>query len=191
MNTQLSGAVPWLVWLSWLECRPINRKVTSSIPGQGTCLGCGSVPSTQYTCERQPVNVSLSFSLPSCLSQTIKHILGSGLKGKKNKKNPKKPPKGQKDGKAQFHDLDPYWQSALREDCPPWAQGRTPASHRWAHGQPPSDTVSEGTSANRHDLGQLQTLTYLMSVTKKKAKGWISMGLTPLQIRRVIILVRW
>ena len=52
--------------------------------------------------------LSLSFSLPSCLSQIIKHVLGSGLKGKKNKKKPKKPPKGQKDGKAQFHDLDPY-----------------------------------------------------------------------------------
>ena len=23
-------------------CHPTNRKVTGSIPGQGTCLGCGS-----------------------------------------------------------------------------------------------------------------------------------------------------
>ena len=25
---------PWLVWLSWLECRPIHQKVEGSIPGQ-------------------------------------------------------------------------------------------------------------------------------------------------------------
>ena len=33
---------PWLVWLSGLSVIPqANRKVTSSIRGQGTCLGCG------------------------------------------------------------------------------------------------------------------------------------------------------
>ena len=24
----------------WIECQPTNQKVASSIPGQGTCLGC-------------------------------------------------------------------------------------------------------------------------------------------------------
>ena len=36
---------PWPVWLSWLEHRPINWKVAVSIASQGTCLGCGFVPS--------------------------------------------------------------------------------------------------------------------------------------------------
>ena len=25
----------------WIECWPLNQKVTSSIPTEGTCLGCG------------------------------------------------------------------------------------------------------------------------------------------------------
>ena len=25
----------------WTECRPSNQRVTSLIPSQGTCLGCG------------------------------------------------------------------------------------------------------------------------------------------------------
>ena len=33
------------VWLSWLECRPVNQKVPSFIPSQVTYLGCGSFPS--------------------------------------------------------------------------------------------------------------------------------------------------
>ena len=33
--------VPWLVWLSLLERRPVNQNVTGVTPGQGTC----SVPS--------------------------------------------------------------------------------------------------------------------------------------------------
>ena len=28
----------------WIECWPENQRVTSSIPSQGTCLGCGSGP---------------------------------------------------------------------------------------------------------------------------------------------------
>ena len=47
----------------WIECRPVNRKVTGSIPGQDTCLGCG--PGTQMgECE---MFLSLSFSFPSLL----------------------------------------------------------------------------------------------------------------------------
>ena len=28
----------------WIECRPVNQWVTSSIPSQGSCLGCGPGP---------------------------------------------------------------------------------------------------------------------------------------------------
>ena len=28
----------------WIECRPVNRRVTGSIPTQGTFLGCGPGP---------------------------------------------------------------------------------------------------------------------------------------------------
>ena len=28
---------PWSVWLGWLECRPMNQKVTNSIPSQEAC----------------------------------------------------------------------------------------------------------------------------------------------------------
>ena len=28
----------------WIECWPVNQRVTSSIPSQGTCLGCGPGP---------------------------------------------------------------------------------------------------------------------------------------------------
>ena len=28
----------------WIECWPVNQRVTSSIPNQGTCLGCGPGP---------------------------------------------------------------------------------------------------------------------------------------------------
>ena len=28
----------------WIECWPVNQMVTSLIPSQGTCLGCGSGP---------------------------------------------------------------------------------------------------------------------------------------------------
>ncbi|XP_053525726.1 glycosyltransferase 1 domain-containing protein 1 isoform X8 [Artibeus jamaicensis] len=28
----------------WIECRPLNQRVSSSIPSRGTCLGCGPGP---------------------------------------------------------------------------------------------------------------------------------------------------
>ena len=51
-----------------VECQPASRKVTSSIPSQGTCLGCGPGPQLG-ACERQPVGVSPSLhpSLPLSL----------------------------------------------------------------------------------------------------------------------------
>lgn len=32
--------LPWLVWLSCLECHPVHRKVVGWISGEGTCLSC-------------------------------------------------------------------------------------------------------------------------------------------------------
>ena len=32
-------------WCGSVGHHPVNQRVDSSIPGQGTCLGCGSVPS--------------------------------------------------------------------------------------------------------------------------------------------------
>lgn len=84
-------------WLRWLECRPIRQKPVSSVPGQGTSLGCGFNPQTG--CIRDatgpcfshidvsfpplspslPLSLSLSLSfLPSSL-KTQKHILGWGF----------------------------------------------------------------------------------------------------------------
>ena len=31
----------WLMWLSGLSALPVNQRVTSLIPSQGSCLGCG------------------------------------------------------------------------------------------------------------------------------------------------------
>ena len=56
-------------------CRPAKQKVTSSIPGWGTCLGVGSVLGPGAF-KRQPIDVCLShrclppsFSLLSSLSR--------------------------------------------------------------------------------------------------------------------------
>ena len=40
MNVALGGVA------QWIECWPVNRKVTGLIPSQGTCLGCG--PDSQW-----------------------------------------------------------------------------------------------------------------------------------------------
>ena len=48
----------------WTECRPANQRVASSIPSQGSCLGCGPGPWLE-ACERQPhTDVSLPVFLP-------------------------------------------------------------------------------------------------------------------------------
>ena len=48
----------------WIECRPVNQKVASSIPSQGTFLGCGPGPRLGAL-ERQPhIDVSLPLFLP-------------------------------------------------------------------------------------------------------------------------------
>ena len=51
----------------WTECWSENQRVAGSIPSQGTCLGCRPGPQLGV-CERQPIDVSLHFSLPSLLS---------------------------------------------------------------------------------------------------------------------------
>ena len=43
----------------WIECRPVNWKVTGLIPCQGTCLDFGPVPHLGV-CERQLIDVSLA-----------------------------------------------------------------------------------------------------------------------------------
>ena len=35
----------------WTELRPVNQRVTGSIPSQGTCLGCGPGPPVGYVRE--------------------------------------------------------------------------------------------------------------------------------------------
>ena len=52
----------------WTECWSANQRVASSIPSQGTCLG-GRPGAQLGVCERQPTDVSLSFSFPSPLSK--------------------------------------------------------------------------------------------------------------------------
>ena len=48
----------------WTEHRPANQRVTSSIPSQGTCLGCRPGPQ-EGAHERQPhTDVSLPLFLP-------------------------------------------------------------------------------------------------------------------------------
>ena len=37
----------------WIECQPMNQRVTGSIPSLGTHLGCGLGPQSGV-CERQP-----------------------------------------------------------------------------------------------------------------------------------------
>ena len=59
--------------VQWIKCRPVNPKIASSIPTQGTSLGSG--PGLQLgACKRQPIDVSLNTSMfPSLtLSPKIK-----------------------------------------------------------------------------------------------------------------------
>ena len=65
-----------------VECHPMNQKVADSTSSQGSCLGCGSVPSWKTT-DCTPtgtcfflalVSLSLSFSLPFPLPK-IKNLI--------------------------------------------------------------------------------------------------------------------
>ena len=47
----------------WTKLQPADCKVASSIPGQGTCLGCGRGPQLG-ACKKQPMYVFLPLFLP-------------------------------------------------------------------------------------------------------------------------------
>ena len=52
------------VGLDWVLCWPTNQSVTGSIPGQGTCLGCG--PGPQLGAHKRLLHIDVSFfSLPT------------------------------------------------------------------------------------------------------------------------------
>ena len=66
-------------WCGSVGHHPAKRRVTCSVSGLGTCLGCGFVLGLCMY-ERQLINVShidasLSSSLPSRLSEKLKNIL--------------------------------------------------------------------------------------------------------------------
>ena len=48
----------------WTECWPANKRVTGSIPSQGTCLGCGPDPQKGARERQPPIDVSLPLFLP-------------------------------------------------------------------------------------------------------------------------------
>ena len=43
----------------WIECRTVNQRVASSIPSQGTCLGCGPGPQLGARDNQPHIDVSL------------------------------------------------------------------------------------------------------------------------------------
>ena len=47
----------------WVGHPPADQKVASSVPGQGTHLGCRPDPGLE-ACKRQPIDVSLPLFLP-------------------------------------------------------------------------------------------------------------------------------
>ena len=49
----------------WVECWPVNQRVSGSIPSQGTCLGCGLRGNPLMFLSH--IDVSLPFSLPLSL----------------------------------------------------------------------------------------------------------------------------
>ena len=48
----------------WIECRPMNQGVSSSIPSQGTCLGCGPGPQEGERERRPHIDVSVPLFFP-------------------------------------------------------------------------------------------------------------------------------
>ena len=60
----------------WVERWPVNRKVTGSIPSQGTCLGYRPGPQLRAS-ERQPIDVSLAHQ---CFSPSLSYSLPLSLK---------------------------------------------------------------------------------------------------------------
>ena len=60
----------------WIEHWTVNQKVTGSISGQGTCLGCRPGPQLGE-CKRQQINVSLTHQ---CFSPSFSPSLPIFLK---------------------------------------------------------------------------------------------------------------
>ena len=58
----------------WFECWSADQRVTSSISGQGTCLGCRPGP-LLGTYQRQPIDVSLAHQcFPPSLPPSLPHL---------------------------------------------------------------------------------------------------------------------
>ena len=54
----------------WIECQPVNQRAASSIPSQGTRLGCRPGPHLGHTQGNHTLMfLSLPFSLPSPFSK--------------------------------------------------------------------------------------------------------------------------
>ena len=114
------------MWLTWLEHHTVNRKVTGSVPGQGTCLGCRFYPRSRHVLEAT-INVSVPLSLPafSSLSPSpplsLKSISMSSVEDKKNRPAP-------------FPKSTPEERSAQKYRAHAGALGEWPAScrHPWS-----------------------------------------------------------
>ena len=63
----------------WIECQPVDQRVTGSILSQGTCLGCGPGPQ-MGTCERQLMGFSPSLTPFLLLFPKINFKKLTGLK---------------------------------------------------------------------------------------------------------------
>ena len=64
----LASVSQWIV--QWIECRPVNQRVASLIPGQSTCLGCG--PDPQYGVHMGQPQINVSLPLPPSLPLSLK-----------------------------------------------------------------------------------------------------------------------
>ena len=53
-------ALPYVA--QWIECKLVNQRVASSIPTQGTCLGCG--PGPQWGTHKRQPHIDVSLFLP-------------------------------------------------------------------------------------------------------------------------------
>ena len=60
-----------------IECWPVNQRVTSLIPSQGTSLGCRPGPQWGVHRRQPHIDVFLPLPLPSPLSKKINEILNS------------------------------------------------------------------------------------------------------------------
>ena len=124
---------------------PAKQKVTSWIPGQGTCLGCGFVSRPQSGCgqhvwERQPIDISLpSFSLPSPLSKNKQ------IKSKEGRKEARKEGRKELCSEAGDHETlisqPAEWPRRIRRPWRAWSSiypkgcTNTAVCHVWQKGR--------------------------------------------------------